>query len=247
MKRLLKRLIRYSPVALTKNQHYDRLTKKVIRAVCKPDSHCIDVGCHKGEILDLMRAAAPLGHHWGFEPIPDLFAALQEKYAGTDCTISPLALSNAAGQTQFNYVTSNPSYSGLLRRKYDRPHEDDTSITVHTARMDDVLPKDYPAALIKIDVEGAEMLVLEGARETIGRAKPVVIFEHGVGASDVYGTKPEDVIHFFDELGYGVYLLEHFLAGKKPFNEAAFKAQYYSNKNFYFVAAPLNRALKAAA
>lgn len=240
MKRLLKRLLRYSPVALTKNQHYDRLTEKVIRAVCSPGSHCIDVGCHKGEILELMRTAAPEGNHWGFEPIPDLYAALQEKYSGTNCNISQIALSNVAGEAQFNYVTSNPSYSGLLRRRYDRPHEEDTSIRVKTARMDEVLPGNYPAALIKIDVEGAEMLVLQGARETLSRCKPVVIFEHGIGASDVYGTKPEDVFRFFSSLGFGIFLLEDFLAKRQPFNEEAFKDQYYRKKNFYFVAAPVS-------
>jgi FkbM family methyltransferase len=237
MKRLLKRLLQYSPVALTKNQHYDRLTKKVINTVCKKDSNCIDVGCHKGEILDLMRAAAPQGRHWGFEPIPVLYEALKSKYAQTNCTISPIALSSSAGEAQFNYVTSNPSYSGLLRRKYDRPNEEDTSITVQTARLDDVLPGGYNADLIKIDVEGAEMLVLEGARETISRGKPVVIFEHGIGASDVYGTKPEQVFAYFQLLGYGIFLLEDFLGRKKPFTEAQFRDQYYSRKNFYFVAA----------
>lgn len=237
MKRILKRILRHSPVALTKNQRYDRLTKKVIRAVCRPGSNCIDVGCHKGEILDLMRAAAPAGRHWGFEPIPDLYEALLKKYAGTNCKISPIALSNEAGQAQFNYVTSNPSYSGLLRRKYDRPNEADTSITVQTARLDDVLPADTAVDLMKIDVEGAEMLVLAGAKETIVRAKPVIIFEHGIGASDVYGTGPEEVFAFFYSLGYGIYLLEDFLAKKIPFTQAQFSRQYYGKKNFYFVAA----------
>ncbi len=237
MKRILKRILQYSPVALTKNQHYDRLTKKVIRTVCKQDSNCIDVGCHKGEILDLMIASAPNGTHWGFEPIPVMYEALVKKYAGTKCTISPIALSNEAGEAQFNYVTSNPSYSGLLRRKYDRPNEEDTSITVKTALLDDVLPAGYRADLIKIDVEGAEMLVLKGARQTIAAGAPVVIFEHGIGASDVYGTAPEEVFDYFRTLGYGIFLLENYLAKRKPLTEAQFKGQYHSRKNFYFVAA----------
>jgi FkbM family methyltransferase len=239
MKRLLKRLLQYSPVALTKNQHYDRLTRKVIRAVCRRDSNCIDVGCHKGEILDLMRLAAPEGKHWGFEPIPVLYEALKQKYAGTNCTISSIALSNTTGTAQFNYVTSNPSYSGLLRRRYDRPNEEDTSITVQTARLDDIMPDGYRADLMKIDVEGAEMLVLQGSRQIISRSRTVVIFEHGIGASDVYGTSPEDVFNFFQSLGYGIFLLQHFLAKKAAFTEAQFKGQYYSRKNFYFVAAPV--------
>ena len=246
MKRILKRILHYSPVALTKNQHYDRLTRKVIRAVCKRDSNCIDVGCHKGEILDLMCAAAPDGHHWGFEPIPVLYQELLQKYAGTACSISPLALSTEAGEAQFNYVTSNPSYSGLLRRRYDRPNEEDTSITVQTARLDDVLPADFPVDLIKIDVEGAEMLVLGGARETVARTKPVVIFEHGIGASDVYGTGPDEVFRFFQSLGYSIALLGDFLVKKQPFTAAQFAAQYHGRKNFYFVASPLSAASSEA-
>lgn len=237
MKRILKRLLRYSPIAITKNQHYDRLTKKVISKVCRPDSNCIDVGCHKGEILDLMLAAAPDGRHWGFEPIPALYQALAEKYSGTRCTISPIALSNATGEASFNYVTTNPSYSGLLRREYDRPNEEDTNIIVQTAKLDDVLPAGIAVGLIKIDVEGAEMLVLQGARDTIARSKPVVIFEHGIGASDIYGTGPDEVFTFFQSLGYGIYLLEGFLGKKAAFTESQFAAQYHGKKNFYFVAA----------
>jgi FkbM family methyltransferase len=236
MKRILKRLLQYSPVALTKNQHYDRLTKKVIKTVCMPNSNCIDVGCHKGEILDLMLAAAPKGRHWGFEPIPILFEALKKKYEGTTCQISPVALSSSVGEAQFNYVTSNPSYSGLLRRKYDRPNEEDTSITVQTARLDDVLPQDYKVDLIKIDVEGAEMLVLEGARETIARSRPVVIFEHGIGASDIYGTGPEEVYTFFQSLNFGIYLLDEYLRKGTPFTKDQFVSQYSDRKNFYFIA-----------
>jgi hypothetical protein len=58
LKELIKKALKSLPFDFTLNQRYDRLTRKVIKSVCRPDSHCIDVGCHKGEILDLLIAAA---------------------------------------------------------------------------------------------------------------------------------------------------------------------------------------------
>ena len=75
MKELIKKALKSLPFDFTLNQRYDRLTRKVIRKVCRPDSHCVDVGCHKGEILDLLLAAAPLGVHYGFEGLNAACAA----------------------------------------------------------------------------------------------------------------------------------------------------------------------------
>ena len=58
------------------------------------------------------------------------------------------------------------------------------------------MPKDFPIHFMKIDVEGAELQVLRGAIQTILKYKPVIVFEHGLGAADHYGTKPEDIYDF---------------------------------------------------
>ncbi len=237
MKETIKKILKALPFVFTKNQRYDRLTQQVIRHVCRPDSHCVDVGCHKGEILDLLLQAAPLGIHHGFEPIPILFHNLELKYAGrSNCHLYDVALSNQRGTSSFNYVVSNPSYSGLLKRKYDRPHEEDTQITVRTERMDDFFPSDARIDLIKIDVEGGELMVLEGAVNTLRRCKPVVIFEHGLGASDLYGSTPEKVFDLLEGCGLRVSLLDRFLKNAPPFTREAFARQYYDQHNYYFVA-----------
>jgi len=236
IKQLLKAIFRYIPVAITRNQKYDAQTRKVIRKVCRPDSNCIDVGCHKGEILDLMIKFAPNGKHMGFEPIPGLYNKLKEKYSGTSCTISDIALSNTTGVTTFNYVVSNPSYSGIKKRNYDRPGEQDTVIEVKTDKLDNIINPSHRADLIKIDVEGAEMLVLEGATGTIAKWKPVIIFEYGLGASDVYGTTPDQLFGFFGQLGYKISLLEHWLNKGPHFSQKEFEEQFYKRLNYYFIA-----------
>lgn len=237
MKDFLKKILKALPFAFTKNQRYDRLTERVISKVCRPTSNCADVGCHKGEILDLFLAAAPQGNHFGFEPIPVLFQNLKEKYADrVNCRFFDLALSNAPGTSSFNYVVSNPSYSGLLKRNYDRPNEEDTQITVRTEKLDDVWPADLRLDVLKIDVEGGEQMVLEGARETLIRWKPIVIFEHGLGASDVYGSTPEQIFTLMESCGLRIFLLENFLSDGPALDAGAFAKQFYERLNYYFVA-----------
>lgn len=236
---LLKKIIKSLPFDFTLNQKYDTQTLQVIRRHCKATSCCIDIGCHKGEIMDLFLKYAPEGRHLGFEPIPDLCKGLEQKYAGTpNCVIHNLALSNVKGTSSFNYVLTNPAYSGLIKRKYDRPNEKDVRIEVATERLDAVLTAEQQVDLIKIDVEGGELLVLEGAVNTLRTKRPLVIFEHGLGASDCYGTKPGQVFELFRNCGYNVTTMQNWLRNAKPFTLEQFEQQFYKQINYYFLAFP---------
>lgn len=237
LKEAAKRFLKSLPIAFTQNQRYDRQTHQVIQKVCKQNSNCLDVGCHKGEIMDLFLHYAPQGAHYGFEPVPVLYEGLLKKYSGVkNCHLLDTALSDKKGTSSFNYVVSNPSYSGLLKRSYDHPNEQDTLITVHTERLDDLLPADLPVDLIKIDVEGGEILVLRGAMGTLARCKPVVIFEHGLGASELYGATPEQVFDLFEQCGLRVSLMRRFLDDQPPLTREEFTRHYYRKLDYYFIA-----------
>jgi FkbM family methyltransferase len=236
MKEKIKALLKKLPFAFTKNQRYDLLTKKIIKQYCATDSNCIDAGTHKGEILDLFLKAAPNGQHFGFEPIPELFSFLEKKYIGHhNCQVFPYALSSSKGSSQFNYVVTNPAYSGLKKRKYDKP-ESDQQITVLTERLDDVISPDLRIGMMKIDVEGGELDLMKGATGILSSSKPIIIFETGLGAGDVYGTSPEEVFDFLSGFGYGIFLLQDFLDKKTAVSREGFCKQFYGRKNYYFVA-----------
>jgi FkbM family methyltransferase len=238
IKDLAKKLIKSLPFAFTQNQKYDRQTAEVIQRSCKPNSTCIDVGCHKGEVLDMLLAASPAGKHYGFEPIPVLYEALRAKYNRPSITISNIALSNKRGETSFNYVVSNPAYSGLIKRKYDRADEQDTSIQVQTDKLDDVLPPNEQVDFVKIDVEGGELLVLQGARQMLTRCKPVVIFECGLGASEFYGSTPDMVFSLLSECGLKLSLMENWLNGRPALTQKQFEQHYQNKSHYYFIAYP---------
>ncbi len=239
IKQLLKAILKRLPFDFTQNQRYDTQTKKILQRHCKPDSNCIDIGCHKGEVLDWILSVAPRGRHWGFEPLPDLFGELCQKYASrTNCTFSNVALSDHAGTATFNYVISNPAYSGLQKRKYDKPDERDTTIDVQTNCLDALLPEQLHIDFIKIDVEGGELQVLRGAQATLLRCRPIVVFEHGLGAADCYGTQPKDIWAVFANCGMSVSLMERWLQGAPALTLQAFEEEFYSARNYYFIAYP---------
>jgi FkbM family methyltransferase len=215
-KDIARKTLNFLHLDLTKNLEYDRITKKIIKSVVKPNSNCIDVGCHKGEILDEIISSAPNAFHFAFEPIPAFFDNLKIKYLNyPTITFYPFALADKNGNSTFNYVKNAPAYSGLNKRQYAHKQPDIQEINVEIKRLDDLIPKDIKIDFIKIDVEGAELGVLNGAINCINKNKPVIIFESGIGASDYYGTTPENVFDFFDKkVSMKISLLNEFLENK---------------------------------
>ncbi len=223
---------------LTKNLEYDRLTRSILKNALVPQSNCIDIGCHKGEILDLMLNYAPEGKHYGFEPIPYLFEKLEDKYKDL-ATIYPYALSDQSGTTQFNLVKNAPAYSGIKERKYDIKHPEIEKIQVPVKTLDEIIPQDQKIHFVKIDVEGGEFGVLKGAQQLLKRNQPIVLFECGKGGSDYYGTDPATLYAFVTKnLELDIYTLKSYIKKEKALPSEQFVALFDSNKEYYFVAAP---------
>lgn len=234
---ILKYIIQYFPIALTKNEYYDRLTKQVLSTVCNDDSICVDVGCNEGKVLKLMNLFAPNAKHWAFEPIPLLYEKLQQNFSNK-VHVNQLALSNTKGKSLFNLVLSNSAYSGFKKRIYDKK-EKDTIIEVQTDLLDHIIPSKTKIAVIKIDVEGAELLVLQGALQTIQNSKPIILFEFGKGAADIYENSAELMFQFLNShLQYQIFTLTDWLKHKPSLNFKKFNQYFEQNNEYFFLAAP---------
>jgi FkbM family methyltransferase len=222
-----------------RDAEYNRQTFEVMRKVLAPDGCCIDVGAYKGSILEKMVEFAPEGTHHAFEPLPAFAALLTEKFPSPNVRIYELALGDRAGFTTFQHVVTNPGYSGIKKRTYERADEVVEPIEVKIDTLDHALPAGARVDFIKIDVEGAELLVLRGARETIRRTRPVIVFEHGLGAADHYGATPEQVWALLvDDLKMRITLMERWLRGEPAFTRDEFIDQFRQGKNYYFLSGP---------
>lgn len=226
--------------AIEKNQKYDLETLEVMERILNKKSNCVDIGCHVGSVLVEMIRLAPEGKHYAFEPIPEMYDQLVKSFKiYPNVNVHGIALSETAGESTFQHVVSNPGYSGLRRRKYERSDEEIKKIIVRTDRLDNFIPNNVQIHFIKIDVEGAELQVFKGAIETLKNNRPIIVFEHGHGAANYYETTPGDVYDLLaGECSLKISLMERWLRNQGDFDKDQFVGQYMRGENYYFIAHP---------
>jgi FkbM family methyltransferase len=227
----------YSYYTQDPNFYYDKQTRKIMSKVLKKDSNCLDVGANEGIFLKDMLRYAPLGDHIAIEPIPELAERIAEKYPQVE--VHQCALSDVTGTSTFQMVTNNPGYSGLRRRHYDFGEPAIKEITVRTRTLDEIYPEDRPLHFVKIDVEGAEYLVVRGGRRTLERNRPYIVFEHGRGAAEYYDVLPEQLYDLLvSGCGLDISIMEDWLNDGASLTRDDFVDQFDSLTNYYFLAHP---------
>jgi FkbM family methyltransferase len=199
--------------------HEEIAVEAVLAAVLRDDATYVDVGTNRGQLLRVALRAAPAGRHVAFEPIPELAAELRREFPLLDSR--QLALSAQPGTAEFCHFRTMDGWSGL-RRSLEVSDERGAPeyIEVRVSTLDVELAELQPR-VIKIDVEGAELEVVQGGREVLARAKPFVIFEHVPSASALYGSPPGAVWDELRALGYEIFSI----TGEGPFERDAFVAR----------------------
>ena len=140
----------------------------------------VDVGAHVGWFS---RMAVSLGARVvACEPHPVLYGLLQANLEGTNATTHRVAVGDRAGVGALLPSADNSGDHQLQRhpgfqRREPCPGEHRDAIPVQIRTLDGLLAGMCPA-LVKVDVQGAEPLVLAGARDTIARCRPWLLVEY---------------------------------------------------------------------
>jgi FkbM family methyltransferase len=146
----------------------------LIRHLVDPGSTAIDIGASIGMY------AAELARHAGkvlaFEANPEI-AAFTRAVAPRNVDVINLALSSRAGQATLRMPRNRKGHgvTELASIAARSEADDGIAFTVETRRLDD-----YPVegcSFIKIDVEGHEEAVLDGAASLIAAQRPVLMIE----------------------------------------------------------------------
>ena len=136
--------------------------------------NAVDAGANKGTYSFVLSRLARLVY--AFEPNPKMFAMLR-RTVGRNILLSPLAFSNRTGAAEFRvprYGKGRYSNQGGTLSTV-KVSDDYAALQVQAERLDALNLKDV--GFIKIDVEGFEAEVLEGARSLIARDRPTLMIE----------------------------------------------------------------------
>jgi FkbM family methyltransferase len=214
-------------------QHEDERIWKILKLLLRPDFNCMDIGCHYGSMLSRITELCPNGRHIAFEAIPKKVEFLRKKFP--DVAIYQCALCDTAEPQTFWINDAKSGFSSLKRHGSGNF----TEISVECARLDDVAPRDRRWNFLKIDVEGAELMVIKSATKLLERDRPDVLFECGPSGPKNFGYEPTDLYDLFTSLGYDIYLPKALLDTAPPIERSGFAAALeYPFQAFNWIARP---------
>jgi len=174
---------------------YELRKQQALRRLVAPGMTVCDIGANAGfYTLGLARLVGERGRVIAFEPLPRNLAKIRRHLSLnhlTNVELNDCALADVTGTLRFTEGESD--FTGRISTEGG-------DLEVRSIRLDEFLEKRSLSdpALLKIDVEGAEDLVLEGAQELLRRAHPILVLAlHGA-------AQKVRCFEILQSLGYGV-------------------------------------------
>lgn len=177
---------------------------------CRKPGIVLDIGGYSG-LMSILAALANSGNEIHlFEPIEGTCerARLNVKLNGFGHRICAhnIAASNRNGEAKINlFRPYNGSLHGTGSSLYSKDQENKKVVetkSVVAQKLDDYI-EDFQPSVVKIDVEGHELAVLQGMKKMLERSKPKMVIE-------VWQHTRSDVIRFLENMGYSLHQVERY-------------------------------------
>ena len=157
---------------------YENEEFSLVSSLCQDGFRVFDIGANIGWFSLSLAKLRPTITLQAFEPVPDTFGYLQKNAALNDVpnlTINNFGFSNEEKELRFFFY---PEGSGNASSQNLSERNDAQEVVCQVKRLDDFVSMgNFQIDLIKCDVEGAELMVLQGGTETLRTQKPIVFVE----------------------------------------------------------------------
>ena len=195
-----------------------------------PSSVVFDVGANFGVFTMKMAQAAYRGQTFAFEPVPRTAKALRDNISRNDfsgISVVEAAVSDSVGAVRIS-DTNDPATNKIT-------NSNEEGIMVGSETLDHFCSENEIASIdfLKIDVEGAELGVLKGARELLSARKI------GAGMIEIcpenfmeFDGDAGQIVSYLNELGYKVFKLDRASSDQIPLQVESIEAGDLFNAGF---------------
>jgi len=190
---------------------FEKEETSLIRRIAKKDWICFDIGANVGYYSLLFASLCKNGEIHSFEPLPPCYHLLSANILLNNLNnirVNNFALSNYSGLAKFS-VSQKWETSSFIHTERDPLEE---IIQVEVCRLDDYVIDNSIERIdfMKIDVEGAEKLVLEGSLETLSKKelKPKMCLMELYDLNFIhYHTSIDEIVKFLNSYGYNAFII----------------------------------------
>lgn len=184
---------------------FEPLSLSIFHNLSRRSKFIFDIGAFTGAYSLCAQVSNPDSTVVAFEPSRSTWERAKINFVanrlGTRISLNDFALSSSSGQIEFNhYRGSLTLQSGASFIKKEGKEVYSTEV-VETKTGDSIVPGYGGIDLAKIDVEGAELMVLEGLKDSIVKHRPVCIIE-------IEPTNIRSVTDFYYEHDYKILAID---------------------------------------
>jgi len=163
------------------------------------------VGYHTFQLAQLETVERVLAVEASEEIAKTLKANMAASPVGEKIQLREAALQDDPQLDSIEFLVSleHPGRSGVNPVMGDDPNTVyEAPVAVEATTLDQELPSELDrVAFIKLDLEGGEFSTLKGARELLRQSRPVIVFEKGINAPDLYNYRIEELFEYLNDVG----------------------------------------------
>lgn len=199
------------PYTLMNFRAYEMAETDFLKSIIHASSVVLDIGANCGWYSLALARHCPTAHIHAFEPIPHTHGILARniQHNGlTNVVAHRLAFSNHESTLEFLHTPRCSGATSLLKAGQPVPLDRLEKITCPSTTLDKFCAQHGLAPdIIKCDVEGAELMVIQGGEKMLAAHKPVILIELLRKWSRQFGYHPNDVVKQLAQHGYQAYTL----------------------------------------
>ncbi|MDZ4817343.1 MAG: FkbM family methyltransferase [Planctomycetota bacterium] len=217
----------------------NRCGRILLASLCRPGRVFMDVGAHIGSVIASVNHCVSNARIIAIEADPEKAHWLKATFPSV--LIHNCAVGAQEGEVQFDIDLEKPGFSSIASN-LKQPREV-RSIRVPMHRIDTLYVGTTPVDLIKIDVEGMELAVLQGTANLIARHRPTVYFESAL-QSNAFGFTCMDLYNWFAERKYQIVIPNRVAHDGVPLSRDGFaEAHHFPQRTLNYFAIPTERRL----